>query len=318
MCPKTCQKFFQLIRLIMFLASLLTASTTKGFLTSPTIQRRVFSRVGLVHFSSSTKDNHPSDIAADDNDEEDSEFIPPWNHPSVAERAQKKNALRSRQHVNPLARRFQMNTILSDNWPRDVYKDLSRPLFLDIGSAKGGFLLDVAKERPNEYNYLGLEIRPLVAFHARERIERHGLTGILEFVGCNVNVDLERLLNLYGAKGKLQMVTIQYPDPHFKSHAKKRRVFTPELIQGLAKFMPEGSTVFLQSDVQSVADEMRESFREHGELFQDELDDLTAYHETNLIGIPTEREVSVLERGLPVYRAVFKRTELNAPPKSFE
>lgn len=304
--------------MLTLLSSLLTSST-RGFST-PTLRRRTSAFVGssLLRFSSTqNQSSSPTSSDKKDNTEEE-EFIPPWNHPSVAERAQKKNALRSRQHVNPLARRFQMNTILSDDWPRDVYKDLSRPLFLDIGSAKGGFLLDVAKERPDEYNYLGLEIRPLVAFHAQERIERHGLTGILEFVGCNANVDLERLLNLYGAEGKLDMVTIQYPDPHFKSHAKKRRVFTPELIQGLAKFMPEGSTVFLQSDVQSVADEMRESFREHSDLFQDELDDLTAYHDTNLIGIPTEREVSVLDRGLPVFRSVFKRTALNAPVKTFE
>jgi hypothetical protein len=32
------------------------------------------------------------------------------------------------------------------------------------------------------------------------------------------------------------------------------------------------------------------------------------YLPENIFGIPTEREVSVLEKGLPVYRTTFKRT----------
>jgi tRNA (guanine-N7-)-methyltransferase len=85
-------------------------------------------------------------------------------------------------------------------------------------------------------------------------------------------------------------------------------VVTPELVTALAKFMPTDATVFLQSDVQSVLDEMRLEFRQQPEFFQDQREGLDEYIEENLIGIPTEREVSVLERGLPVYRSIFKRT----------
>ena len=46
------------------------------------------------------------------------------------------------------------------------------------------------------------------------------------------------------------------------------------------------------------------------EYFQDTRENLEDYLEENMFGIPTEREVSVLEKGLPVYRAVFTRTEM--------
>ena len=295
-----------LLSRIIMLCSLLFASS-KEFERS--CQRIGYNRFAVAAFSSPARPSEESSTSNQGQDEEDPDYyLPPWNHPSVSARATKKNALRSRQHVNPLARRFQMPTLLSPDWPKDTFNDMSRPLFLDIGCAKGGFMLDVAKANPEDYNYLGLEIRPLVAYHAQERVERHGLTGHLGFVGCNANVDLERLLTLYGAQDRLQMTTIQYPDPHFKAQHAKRRVVTTELVTALAKFMPTDATVFLQSDVQSVLDEMRLEFRQQPEFFHDQREGIDEYLEDNLIGIPTERELRVVERGLPVYRSVFKRT----------
>lgn len=261
--------------------------------------------------------------------------VPIWNSPLVQERvAQKRrnNKTRFRQHVNPLARQYQQPTILSEEWPRDTYHSLQYPLHLDIGCGKGGFLLNmtewaVSSEEQHsddektdlllgsQFNYLGLEIRPGVAQYARERIERHpSCQGRLDFIGCNVNVDLQRILQRYQdtAAGPddgllLQCVTIQFPDPHFKAQHAKRRVVTPELVQTLAKYMKQGSILFLQSDIQSVLDDMRLRFRENDQ-FVDTLADMTDYYPKNIFPISTEREVSVLERGLPVYRALFHRT----------
>jgi tRNA (guanine-N7-)-methyltransferase len=230
--------------------------------------------------------------------------------------------------VNPLSRAFQQPTTLPDNWPRNVFSDCNKPLHVDIGCGKGGFLIDsvkVARAKLNEgtselhYNYLGLEIRPGVAHYAKERIAIHNMTGVLEFLGCNANVDLERIVRRYqkgsdtssdGTKNELpmlQLVTIQFPDPHFKSHHSKRRVVTPQLINSLAKFMPPGARVFLQSDVQSVLDDMRLRFRENV-YFMDTVNSIEDYLGENPLSIPTEREASVLANDKPVYRSLFKRT----------
>jgi tRNA (guanine-N7-)-methyltransferase len=134
-------------------------------------------------------------------------------------------------------------------------------LFLDIGCAKGKFLLDAcARDTDGIYNYLGLEIRPGVAELARQRVPPH-LVGRIDFIGCNANVDLHRLLQLYhqhaattetSSSGPLllQTVTIQFPDPHFKASHAKRRVVTQSLIATIAEYMPPSGMVFLQSDVQ--------------------------------------------------------------------
>lgn len=246
------------------------------------------------------------------NDREET-VVSPW---AQARSREGQNKARFRQHVNPLARRFQMETELPEGWPRGAFDDPSLPLHLDIGCGKGGFLLELAATRRQEQaeaqmNYLGLEIRPNVARHAQGRVARYNLTGSLDFIGCNANVDLQRLLGLYqeNGGGSIDFVSIQFPDPHFKAAHAKRRVVTQGLVVTLADFLAEGKEVFIQSDVKELFDDMREKFREYGaELFVDTVEDFDKFLPNNPVGIPTEREISVLDQDLPVYRTIFRRT----------
>lgn len=246
-----------------------------------------------------------------------------------------------------------MNADLTDNWPHSEYTSVNRPLYLDIGCGKGGFLLELVGRRhgsnkpanigddsymnstktyedttdtwlPSQMNYLGLEIRPGVSQYAQQRVEKRGLSGLLSFVGCNANVDLDRLLTLYQESAedednedgennnRLAFVSIQFPDPHFKKGHVKRRVVTQALVRTLAKFMKEGDVVFLQSDICDALEAMREQFVEDdGKLYFDEHvneeEQQEEYGMGNPLGIPTEREVSVLKNGLPIYRTLLKR-----------
>lgn len=234
------------------------------------------------------------------------------------------NKSRFRQHVNPLARIYQMQTELNDEWPNDgTFSDPSLPLFVDIGCGKGGFLLDLAQKSKDQNdkstNYIGLEIRPSVALYAKERVAKHNLTGSLDFIGCNVNVDLDRIFQKYQRfGGEITFVSIQFPDPHFKKQHQKRRVVTPELVQTLAAYMNEGSQVFIQSDIKDVLDNMRETIREYGSLwFIDQIENIDEYIEENPVGVATEREVSVLNQNLPVYRTLFRRTGVTFSKNDF-
>ena len=307
-------------------------------------------------YMSTMKDEITTNSSAEDqsDDNEDTKFIPPWSMPS--NKPNSKAFARFRQHVNPLSRRYQMRTDLPDDWPKCDFTNVNKPLYLDIGCGKGGFLLELVGRRhegipgqspgedayravsrsmedttsqwlPSEMNYLGLEIRPGVSQYAQARVEKRGLSGKLSFIGCNANVDLDRLLTLYqetagSAYGvdnnNLAFVSIQFPDPHFKKAHEKRRVVTTELVRTLAKFMESGGSVFLQSDIKDALEAMREKFAdEDGKLYFDEVEckqDGDAgeenYNMKNPLGIPTEREVSVLTKELPVFRTIFRRNEV--------
>ena len=96
-------------------------------------------------------------------------------------------------------------------------------------------------------------------------------------------------------------MTIQFPDPWFKNRHNKRRVVQPELVDQLATYMATGGIVFLQSDVEVVAVEMRDRFASHP-AFQRQGEE---WLRENPLSVPTEREKTTLSRGEPVYRALF-------------
>lgn len=153
-----------------------------------------------------------------------------------------------------------------------------------------------------DWNFLGLEIREPLVDEANRLRDELGLTN-LHYLFCNVNNSLQPLLSSLPA-GTLQHVTIQFPDPWFKKRHQKRRVVQPELVDDLASYLVPGGYVFLQSDIEAVAVEMRDRFAANP-IFQRQGDDL--WLPENPLPVPTEREKATQVKGEPVYRILFKK-----------
>ncbi|HYX17380.1 MAG TPA: tRNA (guanosine(46)-N7)-methyltransferase TrmB, partial [Nostoc sp.] len=141
-------------------------------------------------------------------------------------------AVRVRQHVNPLGKKYQ--TPASPQDLEKIYAKPNQPLHLDIGCAKGQFLVNMAKIEPN-WNFLGLEIREPLVVEANKLRSELGFTN-LHYLFCNVNNSLHSILSSL-PPGSLQRVTIQFPDPWFKTRHAKRRVVQPELVADLANYL---------------------------------------------------------------------------------
>ncbi|NEP12389.1 MAG: tRNA (guanosine(46)-N7)-methyltransferase TrmB [Symploca sp. SIO2C1] len=204
--------------------------------------------------------------------------------------------VRVRQHVNPLSKKYQ-TPVSPPDWTK-IYAQTTQPLHLDIGCARGEFLFEMARLQPN-WNFLGLEIREPLVEKAKVLVSELGLSN-LHFLFCNVNNSLKPLLSSFPSE-TLQQVTIQFPDPWFKKRHGKRRVVQPELVDTLATYLIDGGEVFLQSDVEIVAQEMCDRFDEHSAFYRQGRDWLTM----NPLPVSTEREISTISRGEPVYRALF-------------
>jgi tRNA (guanine-N7-)-methyltransferase len=206
--------------------------------------------------------------------------------------------IKVRQHVNPLSIIYQQSLIPPD-WSV-IYPNLSAPIHLDIGCAGGRFLLQLA-EKDREWNYLGIEIRESLVVYANQKRDEVSSNN-LHYVFGNINTSLATLLASL-PPGKLQRISIQYPDPCFKTRHAKRRVVQPELVNDIARYLPSGGEVFLQSDLEWVAQEMCDRFSENPAFCRTQTDWL----EPNPLGIPTEREIATLNKGLPVHRAIWIR-----------
>ena len=213
-----------------------------------------------------------------------------------------------RQHVNPLSRFFQQPRPLPP--PAELFAEPDRPLHLDIGCARGRFLLALAQAEP-ERNYLGVEIRrPLVQAAQADR-DALGLSH-LHFLFCNANISLQDWLAALPA-GQLERVSIQFPDPWFKKKHHKRRVLQPALLLSVAGALAPGRELFLQSDVPAVIEPMV-ALTEASGCFERPAGDERPWRRTNPLAVPTERETYVLNQGLPVYRVLYRRTSAPLPP----
>lgn len=213
-----------------------------------------------------------------------------------------------RQHVNPLSRFYQQPRPLPPL--ADLFADPDRPLHLDIGSARGRFLLALAPLRP-EHNHLGLEIRRPLVSAAEADQEAAGFTN-LRFLFAHAGVSLPDWLAQL-PPGRLALVSLQFPDPWFKTRHHKRRVLQPPLLQALAGAMAPGAQLFLQSDVLAVIRPMVDLVEASG-CFQRPETDPQPWRPTNPLPVPTERERHVEAQGLPVFRVLFVRNAAEPPP----
>ena len=203
--------------------------------------------------------------------------------------------VRVHQHVNPLAPFYRQAPKPVD--VESVFAECDRPLLLDIGSARGRFLLRMASAEPG-WNYLGVEIREPLVDEANRIAGEEGLAN-LHYEFCNAMLWLDRLLaDVPG--GILQAVTIQFPDPWFKKKHAKRRMVNEEMVDVIARHLAPGGRVFVQTDIEFLAEEMFELFR--NDCFtEDKID-------KNPFPVKTERERAVEAKDLEVYRTCFTRS----------
>ena len=100
--------------------------------------------------------------------------------------------------------------------------------------------------------------------------------------------------------GRLQMVTIQFPDPWFKKKHAKRRMVNVELIDAIVGKLAAGGRIFVQTDIEPLAEEMFGLFNNESRIQRAQTDG-------DPFPVRTERGTAVREKGLPVYRELYEK-----------
>ena len=206
-----------------------------------------------------------------------------------------------RQHVNPLSQFFQLPLSLPSK--SVLFRNSHYPIHIDIGSAKGEFLIELASKYP-EWNFLGLEIRePLVSSSERKRknLELENL----KFLFCNVNVSLDEWLSDLDYD-QLKRVSVQFPDPWFKRKHFKRRVLKLNLLNSIARYMSKDGELFIQSDIFKLIESMT-NIIDTSNYFDRRFVDGLKWLDKNPYSVSTDREFFVIGKNLPIYRAMYIR-----------
>ena len=205
--------------------------------------------------------------------------------------------VRVHQHVNPLAPYYRFAPKPLD--VTKIFADPDLPLHLDIGCARGRFILKMAEITGN-HNFAGIEIREPLVEEASRLAKASGLKN-LHYEFCNATFALDQFLEKLPA-GILQTVTIQFPDPWFKNKHAKRRMVRHQMVEMIITHLNITGEIFIQTDVDFLADEMFAIFRENASLREIEIAE-------NPFNVKTERELAVEEKGLPVFRRIFEKVK---------
>lgn len=143
-----------------------------------------------------------------------------------------------------------------------IYSDPQQPLHIDVGCARGRFILNLSK-RPTRlsWNHLGIEIRPdLVAstmkeLH-RERSESASFSKNIHFLALNFSISAEALLSSL-PPDTLRLISFQFPDPWTTKKYLRRRIIQRELIDIIVKVLSDRGFIYASSDCYHLAKHMK-------------------------------------------------------------
>ena len=208
-----------------------------------------------------------------------------------------------RQHVNPLSKHF-------DKLERipplsEIYQDPKLPLHIDIGSAAGDFLFDLALEN-NNWNYLGIEIREKLVNNAKLKVIEQEIRN-LYFVFGNANkifssLQWECLIKC------VRSISFNFPDPWFKKRHIKRRLIQPDFINLLSNSMQKGSLIFIKTDVKELFEFMELNISNNLNLKILDNEDFIYASSFNPKKIQTNREKYVLNNKLNIFERIYIKT----------
>ena len=205
-----------------------------------------------------------------------------------------------RQHVNPLSKNFdQIEKVPS---LIEMFDDSKLPLHLDIGSAAGEFLFDLAISNTN-WNYLGIEIRERLvktaSFKAREREIKN-----LYFLFGNANNILSENQSKFFLEN-VKSISFNFPDPWFKKRHNKRRVIQKDLVNILSNSLKKGSLIYIKTDVKDLFDDMDSKISRNFNFKKIDKKDFNYVKSFNPTRFQTNREKYVIINQLDIFERIY-------------
>jgi tRNA (guanine-N7-)-methyltransferase len=190
-------------------------------------------------------------------------------------------------------------TLLGDKVDlRDLFGN-GRPVELEIGCGKGGFLLRRAQAHPDR-NFVGIEWANKFYKYAADRMSRWALTNVRI-----MRTDARHFVIHRVAAGCLTAMHIYHPDPWPKKRHHKRRLVRPDFMEAAVRAMADGARLAIQTDHAEYFEEIRAVTAARPELEPIPFED--AGYGTVGEAMETNFEIKYRREGRRFYRLAFRR-----------
>jgi tRNA (guanine-N7-)-methyltransferase len=183
------------------------------------------------------------------------------------------------------------NCCVNETWKQRF--SVSGPLFLELGTGKGRFLQEMARQHP-ESCFVGLEKEPGVLIQAVRKTRELELTNLKFILG-----DVQWLDRMF-APAEVDGIYIHFCDPWPKSRHEKRRLTHPDFLRRYRQILGSTGTLRFKTDNPELFEYSLASFVASGMELLHVSRNLHA-EGANLSFVMTEYEMKFYAAGLPIH-----------------
>lgn len=168
----------------------------------------------------------------------------------------------------------------------------SNPIYIEIGTGKGKFIVENAKKNPN-INFIGIEKYDSVIVKAIEKAEELNLPNLL-FIRMDAT-EVEDVFN-----HEIDFIYLNFSDPWPKKRHAHRRLSSPLFLKRYETLFKNNMAIEMKTDNRHLFEYSIMSFNEYG--FH--IDDISLNLHEDDIGenISTEYEQKFSSKGYPIYK----------------
>ena len=142
-----------------------------------------------------------------------------------------------------------------NNWRKFFDENnLSRELFVELGTGKGDFITQLAEKNPDK-NFLGLEVEREVILKAARKIQEKNLKNVRL-----VLFDINKISEIF-AENEVDGIYINFCDPWPKKRHAKRRLTHINFLEMYKKILKSGGEIHFKTDNRGLFDFSLEQFQ---------------------------------------------------------
>ncbi len=184
-------------------------------------------------------------------------------------------------------------------WKHRMNKDV---LHVEVGTGKGDYWIQMAQKYPDAA-WIGIEKNINVAALAVRKFTKLEIkpSNMLYIQGDAENIDT------WFSKGEVDVLHLNFSDPWPKKRAHKKRLSNHKFIERYAQILKDDGEIQMKTDNSSLFEYSLIEFQEAGwKMKEVSVDYRRIEHEEDVI---TEYERRFMEKGQPIYRAVFVKAK---------
>jgi len=187
---------------------------------------------------------------------------------------------------------------------REQFKCSNKPLHLELGCGKGGFISKIASSNP-EVNYIAIDLVDAMLGLAKRKIEE-------EYKGNNretdniliTRFDIERILLIFDKADSIDRIYINFCNPWPKGKHRKKRLTHTRQLEKYKEFLKPGGEVYFKTDDDDLFEASLTYFEETGFKIIKKTYDL--HSENCLDNVKTEHEEMFSKEGIKIKALIAK------------